>query len=77
MSIEKDYPYTYETVDIDEALAQELAYYELRAMIDTELPDAQLVKKSIYSELTQDSYILKCTVFCIEDIAKISEFDIK
>ena len=77
VSVEKNYPYTYEMTDIDEALAQELAYYELRAILETELPDAQLLKKSLYGELTEDSYVLKCTVVCIEDIAKISEFDIK
>lgn len=77
VSVEKNYPYTYESVDIDEELALSLAYYELRAKIETEIPDAQLLKKSIYGELYEDSYILKCTVVCIEDIAKISEFDIK
>ena len=77
VSVEKNFPYTMELVDIDEATARELAYLELRALIEREIPDAQLLKKTVYGELLEDSYILECTVVCIEDIARISEFEIK
>lgn len=77
LSVEKNFPYTYEVVEIDEATARELAYLELRAAIEREIPDAQLLKKTVYGELLEDSYILECTVVCIEDIAKLLEFEIK
>ena len=77
MSVEKEFPYTVELVEIDEETAIELAYLELRAAMDREIPGAQLLKKTVYGELVQDRYILKCTVVCIEDIAKLSEFEIK
>ena len=77
LSVEKEFPYTVELVEIDEETAIELAYLELRAAMDREIPGAQLLKKTVYGELVQDRYILKCTVVCIEDIAKLSEFEIK
>ena len=76
-SVQRVCPYIYERQTLDPAEAEELAYYELWARIEAELPDAQLLKKSISVSLTESSYILNCTVVCIEDIAKILEFEIK
>lgn len=75
--VERIYPYTYETAEISAARAEELAYYELRALLEKEIPYAELLKKTVRGELTEDSFVLSCTVVCIEDIAKISEFEIK
>ena len=77
VSVQRVCPYIYERQTLDPAEAEELAYYELWARIEAELPDAQLLKKSISVSLTESSYILNCTVVCIEDIAKILEFEIK
>ena len=63
-------------VDISEMEAMDIAYEELRKMIDEELPDAQILKKSISGELTDGSYILNCTITAICDIAKQVEFDV-
>lgn len=59
--------------EADEAM--EIAYYELSERIGRELSDAQILKKTIASELTEDSYILTCNVRCIENIGQVSEFD--
>lgn len=75
--VERIYPYTYERAEISAARAEELAYYELRALLESEIPYARLLKKTVRGELTEDSFVLSCTVVCIEDIAKISEFEIK
>ena len=78
VTVERARPYTYTTERISIAKAEELAYYQLRAVMESELlPDTQLLKKSIYTEAGEESYLLRCTVVCIEDIAKISEFEIK
>ena len=77
VSVERAYPYVYEKRTIDPAKAEELAYYELSLLIEKELPGAQLLRKSVSTELSEESYILSCTVVCIEDIAKILEFEIK
>lgn len=77
ISVEKEFPYALESKTIDAEYAAELAFYELQMMMDREIPDAQLLKKSITTECFDDRYVLECTVYCIEDIAMISEFDIK
>ena len=77
VSVEKEFPYAFESTVIDEKYASELAFYQLRMMIESEIPEAQLLKKSITTECYDDKFVLECTVYCIEDIAKISEFDIK
>lgn len=77
VSVEKEFPYTVESKAIDAEYAAELAFYELQMTMEREMPDAQLLKKSITTECYDDRYVLECTVYCIEDIAMISEFDIK
>ena len=76
ISVDTIYPYDMVEVDISEMEAMDIAYEELRKMIDEELPDAQILKKSISGELTDGSYILNCTVTAICDIAKQVEFDV-
>lgn len=58
-----------------DAEAMEIAYYQLSREMDRELSEAQILKKTVEFELTEDSYILRCTVRCIENIGQISEFD--
>ena len=58
-----------------ESEAMEIAYYELSREMERELSDATVLKKTIDFELTEDSYILHCTVRCVENIGIVSEFD--
>ncbi len=78
ISISTDEYYSYETieVEIDEGEAIEQAYSELRQRIDRELPDAQILKKSLYGEFVDGKYILHCDLTAICDIARIVEFDV-
>ena len=55
--------------------AMELAYYRLEQDISASVPDAQILSKKIESEIGEDSYVLICTVRCIEDIAETVEFE--
>ena len=54
--------------------AMEIAYYRLSEEINRELGDAQLLRKTVTSELTEESYILRCTVRCVENIGLVLEF---
>ena len=76
ISVDTYYPYETLEVEISESEAMELAYEELRNMIDEELPDAQILKKTVHGELTENGYILNCTLTAICDIAKQVEFDV-
>ena len=68
---------TYETVteSRSESEAMELAYYQLNMEICEALPDAQILNKTLSWELSDGSYLLKCTVRCIENIGETVEFD--
>jgi len=55
--------------------AMEIAYYRLERQIAASLPDAQILQKDIRGEIGDDSYVLTCTVKCIENIAETVEFE--
>jgi similar to stage IV sporulation protein len=55
--------------------AMNIAYYRLSRLIDAELPEGQILSKRIDCEITDEEYILHCTVTVIEDIAMMQEFD--
>ena len=55
--------------------AMELAYYRLNEIIGNELYEAEMLKKTIECEITDNAYILYCTVECIENIAVQQEFE--
>ena len=79
ISLSVDEYYEYEMVDvtISENEAMEQAYEVLRQKIDTELPEAQILKKSMQGEIVGDKYVLKCTVTAICNIAKQVEFEVR
>ncbi len=68
---------TYDTVteSRSESEAMELAYYRLNMEISEALPDAQILKKTVTWESTENAYVLKCKVRCIENIGETVEFD--
>ena len=78
ISLSTDEYYGYEMVEmeISENEAIEQAYKMLRARIDAELPEAQILKKSLQGEIVDGKYVLKCTVTAICNIAKQVEFDV-
>ena len=55
--------------------AMNIAYYRLSRLIDAELLEGQILSKRIDCEITDEEYILHCTVTVIEDIAMMQEFD--
>ena len=57
--------------------AMTLAYDELRAQMDREIPDAMLMRKRLYGEQTDSAYVLHATIECIENIARVEEIKIK
>ena len=79
ISISVDEYYGYEMVDfqISEEEAIDQAYEMLRSMIDEELPEAQILKKSLQGEIVGGKYVLKCTVTAVCNIAKQVEFEVR
>ncbi len=55
--------------------ASDLAYAALEHALANLSDDAQLLRKSIVPTLTEDAFVLECTVVCIEDIAKQLDFE--
>lgn len=76
LKVDAYYPYTVESREIDEREAMEKAYEELRKRIDEELPNATILKKSLYGEIVDGKYILKCDLVAICNIAQLVEFEI-
>ena len=71
----KDIPYTVEKKFYSPEEAMEIAYYRLERMIEAEIPEAGILGKNIKAEIGERSYVLTCTVRCVEDIAETVEFD--
>ena len=58
-------------------IALELAYMKLEQEINSQLPDAQLLRKMTSVDIKDGKVILDCSVMCIEDIARQLEFEIE
>ena len=69
-------PYTLQTTSRTHAEALELAYGELELYLSALSKDAQLLRKDVATEITEDALTLTCTLSCIENIAVQSEFDV-
>ena len=76
LSVDEYYAYKMVDVEISEDEAIEQAYDALRLMIDAELPEAQILRKSIQGEFVDGKYVLKCTITAICNIAKQVEFEV-
>ena len=70
------YEYENRTEELSEAAAKERALYKLRLMTESDLPDAELISRTVSGELVGDVYKLKCRIECIENIAKVKEIEI-
>lgn len=55
---------------LDEKEASEIAFFELENLILTKLQDADLLKKTIKTEITDNEFLLECDIICSENIAK-------
>lgn len=76
LSVNEYLAYETKEMEISEEEAIELAYEELRACIDKEIPDAQILKKSLFGEFVDGKYVLKCTVIAVCNIARQVEFEV-
>ena len=74
--VEEFYPYEICEVEISDSEAIEQAYEELRSMIDAEMPDAEILKKTLYGEFREGVYVLCCDLTAICDIVQQVEFDV-
>ena len=73
---EQYFPYEYRVATRDHAQAEALAYYELERRIASSLADAELLRKTITVTVTEDAFVLNCSVQCLEDIAEVLEFSV-
>lgn len=62
-------PYTTTTARYSESEAMDEAFYRLSLELSALSEDAELLGKEIAFEITDEAYILRCRVVCIEDIA--------
>lgn len=76
LSVDEYVGYEMREVEISESEAMEMAYSELRKRIDEELPDAEILKKSLYGEIVDGKYVLKCTLTAVCDIARQVDFNV-
>ena len=53
-----------------------LCYEELSSQLFVLSNEIQLLQKEIVTEIREDRVILTCTVTCIENIARVQEFEI-
>ena len=77
ISVDEYYAYEMREIELSENEAMEQAYEELRKRIDEELPEAQILKKTLHGEVVDGKYVLKCTVTAICNIAKQVEFEVR
>jgi similar to stage IV sporulation protein len=68
----------YETVQATRTpkQAEELAYFELAQKLNDAADDCVIVKKTVTPMQMKDGFALYCTVVAIENIARVSEFDV-
>ncbi|NLK40197.1 MAG: sporulation protein YqfD [Clostridiales bacterium] len=64
-------PYT-----LSETEAVREAYNRLKTETTAALGDGELLKKTVTANFTEDAYIITCTLYCIQNIAVTSEFEI-
>ena len=76
VSVTEAIPYRTETVSRTPEQALEQAYAELETRLAAYSERGQLLRQDVRSEWTDNSLILHCTVYCIEDIAVQKEFEI-
>lgn len=57
--------------------AEELAYYQLRLQMESEVPEGMLVRKTLRYELTDEEFILWCDAEYLEDIAKPVKIEVE
>ncbi len=50
--------------------ASSLAFFELQAIIEAELCEAELLRKTVKTEITDNEFIILCDIICLENIAK-------
>ena len=68
----------YETVQAirTQKQAEELAYFELAQKLNDAADDCIIVKKTVTPMPSEDGFALLCTVVAIENIARVSEFEV-
>ncbi|MBQ8207417.1 MAG: sporulation protein YqfD [Clostridia bacterium] len=71
VSILSEMTMEYETVNAIRSAQQasELAFFELERLIETELASADLLRKTISTEMTENEFLLECEIVCLENIA--------
>ncbi len=67
--------YSTEVCRYTENEAMELAYFKMARLIEASIGDGDVLKKAFEYEITDERYILHCTLTAIEDIALVREFE--
>lgn len=69
--------YEYRPYTLSETEAVREAYNRLKTETAAALADGELLKKNVTAHFTEDAYVIRCTLYCIHNIAVTSEFEIE
>ena len=72
----KYFEYEYNDVKYSEREARDIALIKLRNELDTVLESAEILSKKINYFCDYEYYYIECDLYCMEDIAKIVEFQV-
>ncbi len=68
------YEYEYREIELTKEEADDKAFSELRAQMDSSLKDAELINKTVTTSFDENGFYIDCELYCLENIAKIQEF---
>lgn len=74
---DKYYEYEFQNVEYTRSEAVDLAFKELRAQLDFNLKNAELVSKTTNTSYDERGFYIYCNLYCLENIAIDSEFYIE
>lgn len=68
--------YEYSKVEYTKLQVKDLANIRLKEQMDSELKDSILISKNINHYCDFEYYYIDCELYCLEDIAKVVEFEV-
>ncbi|MBO5375148.1 MAG: sporulation protein YqfD, partial [Clostridia bacterium] len=69
----------YETVEVTHTYSQtvDLAFSKLRAEMDIQTKDAELISKKLKTYYDSEAFYIECNLYCLENIASVVEFEVE
>ena len=79
LKINKTYyrEYDFKDVNYTHSEAVDIAFKELRAKLDSELENSEIISKDVKTYYDDEFFYINCNLYCIEDISELVEFEVK